>query len=261
MSGTLKELDEQIRLVNKSIEVAMKTRALLQARKAKSEADIRREDQEKRMAAQRKCFQDGAGDLDHDPRYAVPVSRHGVDVPARARDTELVVIGDTGKEKIEAQRVRSGISRLFRDGLIRERHVAASLHFQWHFTVLAYDAIGTVDLMAVARGEGGVEHHLDRTAQSRRIVEGYFKALGGEMGVQGQIAYWIIGLGSSVDEYIRQETVEDAYKNKTRHFWMGVLVSVLEIMAAHHEGLSKPRRHTIRDDYCDYAPLPLPDRG
>ncbi len=257
MSSTDKELDEQIKLVNKSIEMAMKTRALLQARKAKSEADQRREELETRMTAERANFQGGADDLVEDPRYAVPVSRHGADVPARKRDTERVIITDKGGDKIEAQRVRSGITRLFKDGLISDRHVAASLHFQWHFTVLGYDEIATVDLQSVARGQGGIEHHLDRKAQSRKIVEGYYQALGGEMSVQGQIAYWIIGLGSSVDEYIRQETVDGAYKNKTRHFWMGVLVSVLETMTTHHEGMNAPRRHTIRADDDCHPPLPL----
>lgn len=192
-------------------------------------------------------FEIGADDIGFDPRYAVPVSRFGVDSPARRRDTQCERVAGADGEKMTVQRVRSGVARMHAEGLISTRHLSAALHFQTHFDVLGYDVIGTVDWMGAGGGNNSVEDHLHRTSRSYKIVRGYLDAVGGSNSVAGQVVFWLIGMGFSNSEFCREKKIEqESLKAKGNHFWQGVLISALETMAAHYEGLNKAHRTKIR---------------
>jgi hypothetical protein len=192
-------------------------------------------------------FELGADDIGIDPRYAVPVSRFGTDKSARRRDVERVDMEDRDGREITVQRVRSGITRMHADGLIASRHVAAAMHFQTHFDILGYDVIGTVDWTGAGGGSHSVEDQLHRTSRSYKIVKGYLDAVGGSHSVAGQVVFWLIGMGWSNNEFAKEKKIEQkGLKNRTRDFWQGALISALETMASHYEGITKSQRAVIR---------------
>lgn len=240
MSAVIANIDALLKQVNGAMRQLMQARMALEVQRQKAE------------------MQSGADDLVPDPRYAVPVSRQGMDQPARYRETDLVTIPVGVKEEIEARRVRTGLARMHRDGTIKDRHLQAAEHFLQHFTVIGYDMIGTVDLNGASGGGAGIEARLDRTADSRKIVQGYFHALGGEYTAGGQVIGWIVGLGTSMNDFIEKGPATLQHDNRPRHFWMGVLVNALDVMAAHFEGLHRPRNNAMRAD-ANKGELKIPD--
>lgn len=201
---------------------------------------------------QKEEFLAGADDLGFDPRYPVPVSRTGMESPARKRDTFTDDEKDADGKKITVRRVKSGIKRMHAEGIISDRHLSAALHFQSHFNVLGYDVIGTVNWMGTSGGgHGVVEDHLHRTSQSYQIVKGYLDAVGGADSVAGQVVFWLLGIGLSNREFTQEKKIDqEELKAKGHYFWQGILVGALDIMAAYYEGLSKSQRAMIRSsDY------------
>jgi hypothetical protein len=195
-------------------------------------------DHQKRQHRQN-VFSSVPDDLTHDPRYAVPVSRQGIDHGAVLRDTELVEVEDPHRESgvIVAQRVRSGLSRMLKRGDISPGMAEVGARFQKHFDVCGYCHVTTVNLSgAGGGGSGGVEEALTRSVTSRKIVHHLLLATGWPDALPGKAAWWVIGHGMGLDEIAQRRDLHSFRGETDSRYWKGAVVTALQLMEREWRG-------------------------
>lgn len=180
-----------------------------------------------------KFRQEQPDDYCHDPRYSVKVSRQGQDRGAIKRDAYMksIVCPVTG-DVIEVLRTRTGVQRMFSDGLIGYDQMVAGLYFQRKFEAAGYVRYSSVDLSSEGiRGSAGIEGMLDRTAEDKKIVDKFLKAVGYPNTHMSKAVFWILGHGVSMNKFSSDKGLHEMEEGSDKRYWRGVLVCALEIMA------------------------------
>lgn len=187
-----------------------------------------------------------ADDLVHDPRYAVPVSRFGLCQGARRRDTEQVRMIDDDGEAMLVRRVRSGLGRLYADGVITEPMMEAAYDFKRAFDVCGYNRVKTMDWLGV-RGGGcaGIEDRLVREHEAGRTVDAYMALLGGTASAPGRALWHIVGHEMSLRCIAARADLHDELSpRRGNQYWLGVLVAALAIISEWYIAQSSPRKRS-----------------
>lgn len=191
-------------------------------------------------------FHPAPADQAHDPRYAVPVSRQGLDHGAVQRDTEMVEVEDPHRENgvIVAQRVRSGLGRMLRRGDISTGMAEIGARFQRHFDVCGYCHVTTVNLGGVSGGGGGVEDALTRSMASRDIVNRLLFATGWPETLPGKAAWWVIGHGMGLEEIAQRRDLHSFAGETDSRYWKGAVVTALQMMEREWRGWQQAEART-----------------
>lgn len=187
-----------------------------------------------------------ADDWVHDPRYAVPVSRFGLCQGARRRDTEQVRMIDDDGEAMLVRRVRSGLGRLYADGVISEPMMEAAYDFKRAFDVCGYNRVKTMDWLGVrGGGGGGVEDRLVREHEAGRTVDAYMTLLGGTASAPGRALWHIVGHEMSLRCIAARADLHDELSpRRGNQYWLGVLVAALAIISEWYIAQSSPRKRS-----------------
>jgi hypothetical protein len=171
----------------------------------------------------------------YDPRYAVPVSRHGKNGPAVARSDvrKVSILGPDGQEA-SVYRVSGPLIRMYRNRSINEDMLYAGAHFQSRFAVAGFDQVRTTNLSGA--GGGGDYNIPDRVLQARKDVRSYMNALL-EPSPLSVAAWWIAGLGCRFEDVAtanKERNLSGLSGGDSAKYWRGQLVAALVVMAEHH---------------------------
>ena len=190
----------------------------------------------KKEPKQRNKFMSAPDDQVRDPRYAVPVSRFGKDRGAKVQDTYMSDIRSPDNEnaRIQVFRVRSGLGRMLKEGSISKKMFKVGAHFQRHFEIAGYCAYTTVLLDQAFGNGGGIEHHLDKTMQSRLIVNNSLKLLQWPYTQTSKAAWWIIGHGMGLEEITARKDLHDLKGASDRRYWKAMVVAALQVMEVNY---------------------------
>jgi hypothetical protein len=221
-----------------------KKRKAVQHRRAVDRAK-RSEGKAERLTASKDLAQRGKerfavsdpSDIVDDNRYKVPVSRQGDDRGPIKRDTFTDQVENPDKDDAtqSVQRVRTILDRLILDGSISANMKLAGDDFARHFSIAGYDRIKTVDLMG--GGAGGGDHaaraalFIERTLDSRIIVDKYLKLLCWPNSNMGKAVVWMLGYGKNIKDLASSKDLHELSGGGDLRYWKGTLVSALQVMA------------------------------
>jgi len=190
---------------------------------------------------QKKTFLSPPDDQVFDPRYGMPVSRHGQDTGALERDCEMVAVSDPHGENalVTVRRVRGGLVRLRQHNTIDDDMFVAGRHFQHHFAIAGYCNYTTVNLQGYGGGgvgaAWGAMQQIEATAQSRGIVGDYLRVLGYPNMQVSKAAWWIIGHETGLDEMARKKELHGLNGCGVKQYWSAMTVAALQLMSLHYD--------------------------
>lgn len=183
---------------------------------------------------QRQRFQADAADYVRDPRYAVPVARHGNATPPLVRETVKASFGanDHGK------RLKDHLDRWKDAGDISEEAYNAGRLFAMEFERCGFDRCRTTNLDGSRGGNITIEDILTRNAHARGYVHSVIRLLGGPTSSMTQALVHFLGTGMDI------KTITAQMSKGSRPYWTGVVQSALEVMGADYASMMRgQQRH------------------
>ncbi|MGB4107753.1 MAG: hypothetical protein WBK55_08165 [Alphaproteobacteria bacterium] len=190
-------------------------------------------------------FIDAPDDLVKDPRYGVPVSRFGQYGPRRHSDDVIrTTVLDHDGEPLPVMRFRGGLARMRSEGTINDDMLIAGAEFQRHFEICGYGHYTTVNLEGTGRGSGGLDEHMERTAESRHFVNDCLKVVGWPDTHMGKAAWWIVGVGLGLEEIASRSDLHELQSAGDKKYWRGMIVAALEVLSLHLTQKNKGRGKT-----------------
>ncbi len=193
-------------------------------------------------------FHSAPGDQVHDPRYAVPVSREGLDRGSIERELYQDPVTDVRGDKVEANRIQTGLVAMWKNGTISDEMFVTGVQFQTHFHIANLTSVATTNFTGVSGGYGGHEGHIDRKMRSENIVREFIEHLGGEKTAQGLAAWWVIGHGYSFGAMAGNKDFHLYKSAANKTWWSAMTVSALEqmVLMIHAKKSTKNNRSQMR---------------
>lgn len=166
-------------------------------------------------------------DLVFDARVKMGLSRFGRDRGAVRRELVQDYAAPDGRVAV-VNRVKDGLDRMHRSGVISTDELEAARLFQRAFAACGYDRVKTTNLSGASGGGATLEDHMVRTASARAYVHGVRDMVGGPDSPMWTAVFWIVGHGVSMDELAQNETAQG--ESGDRKVWSGFVRSALYLM-------------------------------
>ena len=147
------------------------------------------------------------------------------------RKAELVREADPDGRPVTHARAVDTIDRMRRAGTITRAMHDAARDFQAHFTIAAYDATPSRDMVRVS-GRGWTHDFTDNQIAARNRVARALGTLGGIGSPGGSCVWHVVGLCYSLREW----AVQQGWAGRPVHGSLatGVLVAALGVLAVHY---------------------------
>lgn len=191
----------------------------------------------------KKFSQQQPDDLIHDPRYAVKVSRGGLDKGAIARDVFTDTAPDPSNplKSVQVTRLRSGLGRLLADGVITQDMFEVGQMFNRHFEIVGYGHYSSMMLDDVGGG-GGIESRFEHTIRSRIIVHEMLDVVHYPYTQMSKAVWWIVGHGLGLEEMSKRNDLHDCSAARDRRYWIAMVIAALELMTKSYQQKNKKNK-------------------
>ena len=129
------------------------------------------------------------------------------------------------------KRLVDTLARMHKSGSISEPMLDAGRKFQRQFIIAQFDPLRAADIDRIP-GNGREPDPGDTTLGARRQVHGALRALGGQDGPMGSVAWHVLGCGRSVRDWaLRQGWCGRQVRREQAE---GILISALDLLAGHY---------------------------
>jgi len=129
------------------------------------------------------------------------------------------------------KRLVDTLARMHKSGSISEPMLDAGRKFQRQFIIAQLDSLKAADIARIP-GNGREPDPGDTTLGARRQVHGAMRALGGQDGPMGSVAWHVLGCGRSVRDWaLRQGWCGRQVRREQAE---GILISALDLLAEHY---------------------------